>query len=170
MHENPHEHKFIEIAFGWGPGHIWLHTTLEGPWPHNMILEVHVLGRPLDTFFWALTNSWSRFLPQVGDLHRPSFLYEGLRLPKKLDLQRSPLARSVAMLIIISSVIMLELLHHTGLGHSINLGRWRTHFVAIITLLHSPQILDRALRHRSLNRLLIKPPSHLTLPNNQSLS
>jgi hypothetical protein len=24
----------IKIAFGWGPGHIWLHTTLEGPWPH----------------------------------------------------------------------------------------------------------------------------------------
>ena len=23
-----------------GPGHIWLHTTLEGPWPHHMILEV----------------------------------------------------------------------------------------------------------------------------------
>ena len=30
----------IEIAFGWGPSHIWLHTTLEGPWPHYMILEV----------------------------------------------------------------------------------------------------------------------------------
>ena len=27
-------------AFGWGPGHIWLHITLEGPWPHHMILEV----------------------------------------------------------------------------------------------------------------------------------
>jgi hypothetical protein len=31
---------FIEIAFGWGPGHIWLHTTIEDPWPHYMILEV----------------------------------------------------------------------------------------------------------------------------------
>ena len=30
----------IEIAFGWGPGHIHLHTTLEGPWPHYVILEV----------------------------------------------------------------------------------------------------------------------------------
>ena len=32
--------KFIEIAFGWGPGHMWFHTTLEGPWPHYMIWEV----------------------------------------------------------------------------------------------------------------------------------
>ena len=32
--------KFIEIAFDWGPGHLWLHTTLEGRWPHCMALEV----------------------------------------------------------------------------------------------------------------------------------
>jgi hypothetical protein len=40
MFEDPHEWKFIEKAFGWGRGHIWLHTTLEGFWPHYMILEV----------------------------------------------------------------------------------------------------------------------------------
>ena len=40
MCKNPHDYTFIEIAFGWGPGQIWLHTTLEGPWPHYMILEV----------------------------------------------------------------------------------------------------------------------------------
>ena len=40
MCEDPREQSFIEIAFGWGPGHIWLHATLEGPWPHYMILEV----------------------------------------------------------------------------------------------------------------------------------
>ena len=40
MHEDPHEYKFIEIAFGRGLSYIWLHTTLEGPWPHYMILEV----------------------------------------------------------------------------------------------------------------------------------
>ena len=33
--------KFIEkITFSWGPGHLWLHTTLERPWPHYMIWEV----------------------------------------------------------------------------------------------------------------------------------
>ena len=53
--------EFIGRAFGWGPGHIWLRTTLEGPWPQNMILKV-VLGWPLDAFFWALTISWSRLL------------------------------------------------------------------------------------------------------------
>ena len=30
----------IETTFGWGLGHIRLHTTLEGPWPHYVILEV----------------------------------------------------------------------------------------------------------------------------------
>ena len=62
--EDLHEQKFIEIAFDWEPNHIWLHTTLEGSWPHYMILEV-VLGRPLNTFFWALTISWSRLLAHV---------------------------------------------------------------------------------------------------------
>jgi hypothetical protein len=38
--EDLHDWKFIEIAFGWGPGHMWLHTKREGPWPHHMILEV----------------------------------------------------------------------------------------------------------------------------------
>jgi hypothetical protein len=41
MCEDPHESKFIEMTFGWGPNHIWLHTsTLEGPWPHCMTVEV----------------------------------------------------------------------------------------------------------------------------------
>jgi len=65
MCEDPYECKFIEIAFGWGPGHIWLQTTLKDPWPHYMTLELGVSGRPLDTFLWALTISWSRFLAHV---------------------------------------------------------------------------------------------------------
>ena len=64
MCEDPHEWKLIEIAFGEGFGHIWLHTTLEGPWPHQMILEVCSDGL-WDTFFWALTMSWSRLLAHV---------------------------------------------------------------------------------------------------------
>ena len=31
MCEDPHEWEFSEIVVGWGPGHIWLHTTLEAP-------------------------------------------------------------------------------------------------------------------------------------------
>ena len=31
MCEDPHEQKFIEIAFGPGHGNIWLQTTLENP-------------------------------------------------------------------------------------------------------------------------------------------
>ena len=40
MCEDPHEEKFNEIAFGWEPGHVWLHTTPKGLWQHYMILEV----------------------------------------------------------------------------------------------------------------------------------
>jgi hypothetical protein len=65
MCEDPHDWKFIGIAFDWGPGHIWLHITLEGMWPHALYDFGGVLGRPLDTFFWALTISWSRLLTRV---------------------------------------------------------------------------------------------------------
>ena len=58
MCEDLHEWKFIVIAFGWGSGHVWLHTTLEGPWPHYMSLEV-CWGCPLDTFFGLLARVWS---------------------------------------------------------------------------------------------------------------
>ena len=30
----------LDIAFGWVPHHMWMHTTLEGMWPHYMSLEV----------------------------------------------------------------------------------------------------------------------------------
>ena len=43
------------MAIGWGPGHIWLHTTLEGPWPHYMILEVSWDG------LWTLSFGLSKF-------------------------------------------------------------------------------------------------------------
>ena len=36
----PYEQKFFEIAYGWGTRHMWLHTTLDDPWPHCMILEL----------------------------------------------------------------------------------------------------------------------------------
>ena len=55
MCEDPREEKFIEITFGWGPGHIWLHTTLEGRWPHYMILEVCWDG------LWTLSFGLSQF-------------------------------------------------------------------------------------------------------------
>ena len=64
MCEDPHEWKFVEIVFGWGRGHVWLHTTLEGPWSYYMILE-GALGQPLDTMLWVVTISWSRLLARV---------------------------------------------------------------------------------------------------------
>ena len=54
----------FRIGFSWGPSYIWLHTTLEGPWPHNMNLETCWDG--LWTLsFWALTISWSQLLARV---------------------------------------------------------------------------------------------------------
>ena len=43
------------ITFGGGPNHIWLHTTLEGPCPHYMILEVSWDG------LWTLSFGLSHF-------------------------------------------------------------------------------------------------------------
>ena len=62
--EDPHEKKFIEIAVGWGPGHIWLHTTLESPWPHYMILEVCWDG--LWSLPFGLSQSHGHGLMAVG--------------------------------------------------------------------------------------------------------
>ena len=53
--EDLHEYNIFKIAFDWGPGHIWLHTTLEGMWSHNMILEVWWDG------LWTLSFGLSQF-------------------------------------------------------------------------------------------------------------
>ena len=55
MCEDPHEWKFLEIAVGWGPRHIWLHTTLEDLWPHYMNLKVSWDGP------WTLSFGLSHF-------------------------------------------------------------------------------------------------------------
>jgi hypothetical protein len=44
--------------------HIWLHVTLEDPWPHYMIWEV-CWDNLWTLFFWELTISWSRLLAHV---------------------------------------------------------------------------------------------------------
>ena len=49
------EPAWIEIAFGWRSGNIWLHTTLEDPWPHYMNLEVCWDG------LWTLSFGLSQF-------------------------------------------------------------------------------------------------------------
>jgi hypothetical protein len=46
---------FFEIAYGWGPGHIWFHIALEGPWPH-----LHDFGGVLDGL-WTLPFGLSQF-------------------------------------------------------------------------------------------------------------
>ena len=55
MCEDPCEEKLLEMAFGWGSV-----TTL-----HDF---EGVSGRPLDTFLWALTISWSRLVALVCDV------------------------------------------------------------------------------------------------------
>ena len=75
---NAHNRWFILFYHAWGPawieihwnsiwlraGHIWLHTALEGPWPHYMILGVCWDGL-WTLLFWALTISRSRLLARV---------------------------------------------------------------------------------------------------------
>ena len=64
QHDTLCQHKQFQIIH-WN--NIWLrarshmtYTTFEDRWPHYM-----VLGRPLDTFIWALTISWARSLAHV---------------------------------------------------------------------------------------------------------
>ena len=64
--------KFIEEAFGRGPGPIWLHTTLEGMWPHCMILEVSLAG-----FGHFLLGSHNVMVATLGSC---------VKWPKSLDL------------------------------------------------------------------------------------
>ena len=49
------EWKFIEIAFDWGPLHLWLHITLKDLWPHCKILEVSWDG------LWMLSFGFHTF-------------------------------------------------------------------------------------------------------------
>ena len=56
MCEDPHDYKNIEITFGWGLGTIWLHTTLEDPWSHYMILKVSWDG------LWTLSLGSHNFM------------------------------------------------------------------------------------------------------------
>ena len=75
---NAHNRRFILFYHVWGPtwikihwNSIWLrarsHMTSHYTW--GSVTTLHdfgsVLGRPLDTFFWALTLSWSRLLTCV---------------------------------------------------------------------------------------------------------
>ena len=75
---NSHNRWFILFYHVWGPAwieihwnSIWLrarsHMTSHCTW--GSVTTWHdfrgVLGWPLDTFFWALTNSWSRLLARV---------------------------------------------------------------------------------------------------------
>jgi hypothetical protein len=75
---NVHNHWFILFYHVWGPVWIeihwnsiwlraWLHVTSHYTW--GSVITLHdfggVLGRPLNTFFWALVISWSRLLARV---------------------------------------------------------------------------------------------------------
>ena len=82
---NAHNRWFILFRRAWGPPwinnhwnsiwlkahHIWLHTTLEDPWPHYMILEVcwdglghYLLGSHI--FMVMAFGSWPRLGPQIS--------------------------------------------------------------------------------------------------------
>ena len=79
-HGTPYAHnrRFILLNHVWGPARIknhwnsiwlrvWVHMTSHYTW--GSVTTLHdfegVLARPLDTFFWALTISWSRLPPRV---------------------------------------------------------------------------------------------------------
>ena len=69
-------------------------------------------------FFWK---------PQVGVLWRPAFLYEGMMLPRKLDLQRTSPGKKYCNHVIFSS--MLKVLHQRSHGRGVNPDQWRAHSI-----------------------------------------
>ena len=89
---NAHNRWFILFYHVWGPAwieihwnSIWLrarsHMTSHYTW--GSVTTLHdfggVLGRPLDTFVWALTISWSRLLARVWS--GPKIHTSTLRIP-----------------------------------------------------------------------------------------
>ena len=75
---NAHHRWFILFYHTWGPAwtkihwnSIWLRVQYDMPshYTRGSVTTLHdvggVLGRPLDTFFWALTMSWSRLFARV---------------------------------------------------------------------------------------------------------
>ena len=93
---NAHNRWFILFHHVWGPAwmeihwtSIWLrarsHMTSHYTW--GSVTTLHdfgsVLGRHLDTFFWALTISWSRLLAHVwsGPKHACMVICKAVGLP-----------------------------------------------------------------------------------------
>ena len=80
---------------------------------------------------------------QVGVLWRPSFLPKALRLPKKLDLRRTPLQKSVAMLAAMSFFHpCTKFLHQRTLDCSVTTTKQECHSRPI-KFHNSPGIHDR---------------------------
>ena len=76
--QNVHNHRFILFYHVWGPSwieihwnSIWLRARLHinSHYTWRSVTTRHtfggMLGRPLDTFIWALMISWSRLLTHV---------------------------------------------------------------------------------------------------------
>ena len=83
-HGTPNTHNcwFILVHHVWGSAwiethrnNIWLRARsfMTSHYTWGFVTTLHdcggVLGRPLDTFSWALTNSWSRLLARVWSGH-----------------------------------------------------------------------------------------------------
>jgi hypothetical protein len=62
MKEDPRKYNFVETTFSWGLGHIWLLTTLEGPWPHYTVLEVSWDGLWTRSFGLSLCHGHGSWL------------------------------------------------------------------------------------------------------------
>ena len=70
---------------------------------------------------------------QVGILWRQSFLSRGLRLPNKLDLWRTPLAKKCCLVgkhVIFKNPWLKTSLYWRSVGCNVIPNWWRTHFVA----------------------------------------
>ena len=77
MREDPHEQKFIEIAVGWGPGHIWLHYT----W--GSVTTLHEIGVVLrrPSFAHFLSGSHNFMVTALGSCMKRPLVTSSRRPP-----------------------------------------------------------------------------------------
>ena len=100
-----------------------LYTTVEKSTGRSRILAQNMVGYFRRGWYVGEDEKTIKYFTEVRDLQRPSFLFEALRLPKKLDLRRTPLLKSIATLATMSFYHPCTKL--ATKGHSVNHHRTR---------------------------------------------
>ena len=101
---------------------VWrpLYTTVENCTGRSRVLAQYMVVWGKGWYAWEDDKTIKHFI-QVGVLWRSIFLSEALRLPKEIDLRRTPLLKSIRQVgIHVIFSFMYKVLHQMTLGRSVN--------------------------------------------------